>query len=100
MLGVHFPLLESVLSDLRRESASVIVNNFELLADEPFLDELSSTLNAPCWRPYNRFLRRYITGFAVFRFHWTFFSQPTSPWIFLNESDSLPAPNDLLRYSH
>jgi hypothetical protein len=99
MQGVHFPLLESVLSDLRRDSVSVVVNGFEVLADEPFLHALCAMLDDPCWQPHNRFLLRYITGFGVWRFHWTFFSQPTSPWIFLNESDPVPTPQSLLRYT-
>jgi GNAT superfamily N-acetyltransferase len=99
MQSIRFPFLASILSDLRHEHVSVVFNGFELLANEAFLRDLRSTLDDPSWYPYNSFLRRYVTGFAAFQFHWTFFAQPTSPWIFLNESKPIPAVEHLLRYS-
>jgi hypothetical protein len=98
MLEVPLKLMHgSVLSDLRRQVMPATFDGFELLADEPFLGDLRSTLGDPVWLPFRRFLARHITGFAAFKFAWFYSGQGASSWVFLDESKPVPAPRVLLR---
>ena len=99
MKRLRSPFLESVLTDLRQECVPFFFHGFELLVPQPLLSDLCATLDDSRWHAHNAFLRRYVAGFGVFRFHFTFFAQPASPWIFLNESEPVPAADSLLYYA-
>ena len=87
----------SVLADLRRQVVPATSGGFELLADEPLLADLRSVLDHPVWVPFRRFLRRYIAGFAAFKFAWFYSGGGHPSWLFLDESKPVPAPEVLLR---
>ena len=88
-----------MLAEAHQEHTVTTAHGFELRAPSSLMPELVELFTDPIWDAGSAPIRRYITGFAVFRFPIRIPKQPISDWIFVKAHKPMPTAENLLYYA-